>query len=308
MKLPHNWAKVWFDPFDAHHCPIMKTKLATLAFCLLPLTLMAQLEDPHVTGNVPITFYGKVVDQSNQAVAGVKVRAEVRLGYFASPTIGKERWDPISIETDVAGKFGVSNVSGGFLQFTAIEKDGYEVSPKQAKAGFMYYPDHFQADPNSPVVFKMWKKQGAEPLVGSAWHGNVRCDGTLNAYDLASGKPAKGGNLEITCMRTPLDIVPRENKPYDYELKISVISGGIQMTEDEFTYIAPEGGYVPTLTLGAKAGDPKWSGNVKQEFYFKTDEGHYGKLSLEWYAYQTSPTHLEWACSINPSGSRNLER
>jgi len=63
---------------------------ATVAACLFPAALMAQAEDPHVTGNVPIAFYGKVVDQNNQPVSDVKVRLEVRVGYFTSDHRNRE--------------------------------------------------------------------------------------------------------------------------------------------------------------------------------------------------------------------------
>jgi hypothetical protein len=292
------------------HCYRFTVKSATaILFALLFWdTVTAQVEDPHITGNVPITFYGRVIDQNNQPVPGVKIWLQFRVGYFTSPTTGKERWIPVSLTTDPNGNFVLDGVKGGFVQFSSIEKEGYKLLPAQVKAGFMYYPRQFQADPNNPIIFKMWKTRGAEPLIGSSWHGNVHCDGTLLTFDLHSGKLTKDGGLQITCTRVPLDIVPRDHRPYDYELKIAVAGGGIQTTEDEFTYFAPESGYLPAITLGAKSGDPKWTGNVRQEFYIKTADGHYGRLSVEWYAELSFPTHFEWDCSINPSGSRNLER
>jgi protocatechuate 3,4-dioxygenase beta subunit len=116
----------------------MNTFVATLAACLFAVGLMAQDEDPHVTGNVPITFYGKVVDQNNRAVAGVKVWLEYRVGYFTSPTSGKERWLPVSLTTDTNGNFILDGVKGGFVQFSSIEKDGYKLLPNSPlkKAGF----------------------------------------------------------------------------------------------------------------------------------------------------------------------------
>jgi hypothetical protein len=75
-----------------------------------------------------------------------------------------------------------------------------------------------------------------------------------------------------------------------------------------WAYVAPESRYSPTLNIGQKADATNWVGKVKQEFYIKTAEGHYGRLSVDWYTPQTTPTHFEWDCSINPSGSRNLER
>ncbi len=286
----------------------MKAFITVFTICLFRASLTAQIEDPHITGNVPITFYGRVVDQNNHPVPGVKVRLEVRVGYFTSPTTGRERWDPVSLETDADGNFVLSNTNGSFIQFTSIGKDGYKLLPKQVKEGYMYYPKGLHTDPAKPIVFKMWKKAGAEALVGAAWSGKVACDGTLMTFDLLNGKRAKEGNLQIACTRVPLDIIPRENKRYDYSLQIAVLGGGIQQTEDDFTYLAPEGGYSPKLNVGQKANGTDWIGKVQQEFYIKTAEGHYGRLSVDWYTWQAAPTHFEWDCSINPSGSRNLER
>jgi hypothetical protein len=270
--------------------------------------LFAQTEDPHKTGNVPITFYGKVIDQNNQPVPDVRVEVRILEGYEKSPGEYKQKVDNTSLVTDVGGQFVLDNVNGSYIEFNSIAKDGYQLSPRQTKANYLYYPSKFHPDVNNPVVFKMWKQTGAEPLAHSAWQGNVTPDGTLMAFDLLDGKKAKDGNLQITCTRVPLDILPREHKRYDYSFRIDVLGGGVLPTEDEFTYLAPEGGYVPSITIGAKADDPKWIGNVKQEFYIRTADGHYGRLSVDWYADLTSPTHFEWDCSINPSGSRNLER
>jgi len=283
--------------------------ISTLAACLFPLAIMAQVEDPHVTGNVPITFYGKVVDQHDQPVPDVTVRLEIRVGYFTSPTSGKERWDTVRLTSDKSGVFVLTNVNGGFIQFNSIEKNGYKLSPKQVKANFLYYPQVFHPEPANPVVFKMWKKAGEEQLVGSAWHGKVACDGTTNHFDLHNGHSSAEGVLEIICTRTPLNFEMTSRQPFDYKLIIAISGGSIQPTEDEFTYLAPESGYLSSVTIDRKPGDPKWGGGLMQEFYVKTDKGEYGRLSVEWDAgHRPAPTSLKWECTINPSGSRNLER
>jgi hypothetical protein len=287
----------------------MKNIIAILTACLFPFSVMAQNEDPHVTGNVPITFYGKVVDQNNQPVSGVGVALEYRFGYFTSPTTGKERWAPVSLTTDTNGDFILAGVKGGFLQFTSIEKEGYKLMPAQVKENFMYYPPEFHPDPANPVVFKMWKEAGKEPLVVSTWHGKIACDGTPVDFDVYHGYRSTNGSLEITCSRTPLNYERTSRQPYDYKFEIALSGGGIQPAEDDFTYLAPEDAYSQSVTIERKAGAPQWVGWVKQEFYIKTVEGHYGLISVEWEAgHRPSPTPLKWDCSINPSGSRNLER
>jgi hypothetical protein len=271
--------------------------------------LIAQDEDPHVTGNVPITFYGRVVDQKNQPVPGVMVALEYRFGYFTSPTTGKERWAPVSLTTDTNGDFVLDGVKGGFLQFMSVKRDGYKLLPKQAKAGFMYYPPQFRPNSNSPIIFKMWKMTKAEPLTCSSWHGKVPCDGTPVEFDLLSGKRMNHGNLRISCTLVPTAAKWGNQHLSDYKCTMAIVGGAIQPTLDDFTYLAPENGYQPTVTIEEKAADPNHrDAELEQEFYIKTADGDYGTLSLDWSAWQKPPTHLEWDASINPSGSRNLER
>jgi len=284
-----------------------------LAYFLFAIGMVAaspsQSEDnPHTTGNVPIFFYGKVIDQNNQPVAGVKIEALILQGYEKSPAEYKQKVQTNLLSTDASGNFVLENVKGSSIQLNFITKDGFKLLPKHEKRSYLYWPPDFHPDVNNPVFFKMWKKQGAEPLENSAWHGRVACDGTTNRFDLLSGKKNPGGNLEIVCKRVPLQLPPRNNDHFDYELDLTIAGGGIQSSEDDFSFIAPESGYAPCLKIGEKAKDKNWSGKAKQEFYIKTSNGNYGRLNVDWYNWQTSPTHLEWNCSINPSGSRNLER
>jgi hypothetical protein len=203
----------------------------------------------------------------------------------------------------------LDNIRGGSIQFNLIEKNGYKLSPKQVKANFIYYPKQFHVDQENPVVFRMWKAAGKEVLAGSHWHGKVACDGTLVRFGLLTGEPSKDGDLEIACTLTSTDKKVGKRVLSDYGFQIRVGGGGIQATRDEFTYMAPESGYLPTVTIDEKAADANHRNpELKQEFYIKTADGHYARLSIDWSAWQKSPTYFEWDCSINPSGSRNLER
>jgi len=278
---------------------------------LWPLSSISQIgvADP-VTGNATINFWGRVVDQDGNPLMGAKVNLTLNYGWIKSPTEGGMKEDKMSLETDENGNFALSNTQGHGIEVKAIDKAGYKLSEKVTRSyAYSWSADIFHPDPNKPVVFKMWKQRGAEQLVQPrSWNGQVACDGTTNRFDLLQGKRNAGGDLEIACFRNPLKLPPASNAPYDYGLQIAIIGGGIQTTEDEFTYLAPESGYSSSLTFGQKADDPKWVGKVKQEFYIKTADGHFGRLAIDWYAWQQFSTHLDWNCSINPSGSRNLER
>jgi hypothetical protein len=192
----------------------------------------------------------------------------------------------------------------------SIEHEGYKLSDKVRRL----YPyssaaNIFRPESDKPVIFGMWKMNGRELLVQPAeWNGNIVCDGRTNRFDLTTGKANQDGDLEISCLRTPLNVLPREGKPFDYKLTIAVRGGGIQSTSDEFTYQAPKIGYSPRFVESKKDGESGWRSPLTQEFYIRTADGKHGRISLEWYSWQTNPTHLDWNCSINPSGSRNLER
>jgi hypothetical protein len=213
-----------------------------------------------------------------------------------------------TLQSDQDGKFELSGVTGYCVNITTIEKEGYQLSPKTERCYVFGFVPHYKPDPANPVVFKMWKLAGKEPLVGSAWHGKVACDGTTNRFDLYTGKPNADGNLEIMCKRVSVASAPHGHGEFDLTFEVAVLGGGIQPTDDEFTYRPLETGYAPTFTVDQKADAPKWRPDVNQEFYIKTPDGRYGRLHVDWDAWQTPPTHLEWDCSINPSGSRNLER
>jgi hypothetical protein len=210
------------------------------------------------------------------------------------------------VQTDSDGNFALTGITGYAIDKISILKKGYELSPKAQRSFVFGLKADYKPNPGSPVIFKMWKMVGKEPLVGGAWQGKVFCDSRTNRFSLVSGSPA---DLEIACTRTPLNYERTNGPSFTYKFVISVIGGGVQPTADEFTHLAPNGGYSPSVTIERKPGDPGWRAGVDQEFYVKTAEGHYGRISVTWDAgHRPQPTVLLWDSSINPSGSRNLER
>ncbi len=289
-----------------YHLLTKKTLVAVALLSLAPILAMAQLDEFHTTGNMPIDFYGKAVDQDGRPLAGVKVRAEIMRVEQTAPTEGGVKLDKVDLESDQNGDFSIVNAKGRSVQVLSVTKKGYEVSPK-AVATYGYYPDQAPRDPNSPVVFKMWKKQGAQPLAHLAWRGQITCDGQPMSFELQEKAQTDYGQMQIACTRTPLVSPPPGSGQFDYKFEITVVGGGIHTTEDEFMYLAPESGYTSSFTIERKAGDTNWNGKVPQQYYVKTADGHYGKLTVDWSAAFGSPTPLRWECFVNPTGSRNLE-
>lgn len=280
-----------------------KTPIAALIICIIALQSNAQLKAPE---NVAIGFYGKVVDQKKQPVKDATVTFDFIVSHMDED---RTETKPMILQTDGNGEFAVTGVIGYGIDKLQISKEGYELSQMTLRSYVFGHKVEYKPNPNDPMVFRMWKLVGKERLVGAAWHGKVACDGRTNGFDLYNGHPGVSGNLEITCTRTPLNFEMTSQRPFSYKLEISLRGGSIQPTGDEFTYEAPDAGYLPNITIERKPDDPKWGGGLKQEFYIKTSRGEYGRISVEWDAgHRPSPTPLKWECSINPSGSRDLER
>lgn len=123
------------------------------------------LDDVH--GNVPIVFYGRVVNQEDKGVPNAEVSgfilAEQRFGVpigFADTQIKK----PISLRTDADGNFVIRGETGGSMDVKVASPYGY-VGRDGKLFNFRKYSaatEVYTPDPGHPVIFHI---QG--PLPGS---------------------------------------------------------------------------------------------------------------------------------------------
>ncbi len=300
----------------------MKTSTLVLILCLaccIGSTLRGQAPERKETaaekfereqlGNVPVALHGKVVDQHNQPVPGVTVRLELEVGYLRTPVQGHTRWDKVELITDHEGRFSLVNRKAGSISIVALVKNDYEASAKNPRH-FAFAgsggPPHVP-DPSSPVVFRVWKKHGAEPMFYVRLSGGIPCDGTSTNFDLCTGsRTSTNLNFKVSFNRVPLH--PNRGAKYDSTITLEVVGGGIVQTADEFTLLAPDTGYQPSVTIARLATDPVWDRNVNGMFYLRTREGFYGRLRIELATFfDPPPTQFVFESFINPAGSRVLE-
>ena len=103
---------------------------------------------------------------------------------------------------------------------------------------------------NSLIVVRMWKVQGAEPLVGINQNYKLHYTNAPIYFDLIAGKTVpRGGDLKITVSRAS-DIVSVKNRP-DWKVEIEIVDGGLvdSAGTERGTYFAPESGYEPSRTI-----------------------------------------------------------
>jgi hypothetical protein len=243
--------------------------------------------DPKFEWKMPISFYGKVVDQDGQPVAAVRIR------YGWNSTSGSnERF----AQSDTHGMFSIEGIKGKVLS-VRVQKDGY-YARRNGFGAFEYAaffePHYHEPDPNKPVVFQLLKKQQVAPLVRTEQEIRLPERGSAVTVPL-DGRTS----MELSLLANNM----KPDQPWS--MRIATNSAGLQTATDEFPVEAPTEGYQSSVILDRKSPKPGgWSelyqGGV---LYFKTAQG-YGRVEIKMLAGDDEARVTTY---LNASGSRNLQ-
>src|ERR1035437_3096764 len=147
--------------------------------------------DPSFEWKMPIEFYGKVIDQFSNGVAG----ATVDLGW--TTVIGPSPDPERTIWSGPDGRFSITGIQGRRLT-VSIRKEGYVYVGKDSIKSFEYaefFDDLFHVpDPNNAVIFRLHKVMETEPLYLFGPSGMIVADIPLS-IDVASGKIVENGDF-----------------------------------------------------------------------------------------------------------------
>lgn len=255
----------------------------------------------------PIEFYGRVIDQDGNPVAGAKVRgaAEIVERWM------DQRWDERFVTSDAGGYFHFSGLHGQRL-VVSPNKEGYEYKSENSLfsySGLTAEKERHRPDPKTPVVFTMWKLAGPEELTHARFRrAEVPVDGTPTSFDLVTAKkvPA-GGDLIVKIERHPLHI--QRGQRFDWKAILEVPTGGIIQHDDVYPNRAPSEGYASRFTIDMPGTSAEWQSSATRSFYVKArDATLYARMTLRITAdYEPPPTGVSLEAWVNTTGSRNLE-
>jgi hypothetical protein len=264
--------------------------------------------------NVPITFFGKIVDQRGDPVPAVSIKFSYSVEHgnpigvpWSDTTVTKGE-----ITSGTNGMFSIGEIRGSSLHIESLDKEGFQHNPRGAMV-FNYFghtaSGKFVPNRDKPVLFVMVNKTTAEPLVsyggnfGTTMHlpGNA----TPVRWSIWKGQQDPNGELEITFKREPA-VLARVGQPVTWSAKVAIIGGGIvEASPDELFYRAPAEGYLSELNY-PKAEQKR--GVPARSFYVRTADGKYGRIELDLYADDEGSTaRCLIKAVMNPSGSRVLE-
>ena len=255
--------------------------------------------DPQFDWKRPINFYGKVVDESNAPIMKAKIK-------FLWTDLSLGGTSVQETESDQAGLFALEGERGKHLQ-VFVSKDGYYTSLQQNQVSFEYASPHEKSFhvPNAsvPVLFRLQRKGPGEVLMRRECKVPVPKDGSSIRVDFATGKVSAWGQLEIRSRKGEKDRTSGRN---DWDVRISIVQGGLVESAEEFPFLAPEGGYANAFEVSYSASNAEtWKPTVEKQFYFWLEDAkQFGRMKVFTSALNSMYYIDSW---INPTGSRSLE-
>jgi len=269
-----------------------------------PEMLRKQMESQ----NVPVEFYGEVIDQDGRSLSDATVRVKVRHWNVVTPVaFGAEgQMIPFEKQTGADGRFEITGPTGDAFDLESVEKDGYELDPS-TKRGYGSLAGSF----TDPIIFKMWSTNIHEQLITGKKSFPIIPDGRPYIIDLTKGTIAESGdgNLKVWVKR-PAQVGFAQK--FDWSCEVAPINGGILQEPDTSSsmYLAPTNGYKASFQYQQKVGSGWGDSTGTQRFYVMLDNnGHvFGQVSLELFAYYNdqTPGLIRIQYAVNPSGSRIL--
>src|SRR5271170_36523 len=236
--------------------------------------------DPEYDWKQSINFYGRVVDENNNPIAGANA-------HFQWTDLSPNGTSQADAQSDNNGFFSLLNRTGKYMTVD-VNKGGYYTYPSERLRGFEYANPAdglFKPDRMNPVVFHLRKKGVGIDLITSqtalspdlAIH--IPKDGTPVMIDFIQKKSGSAGQLEISEMKPEYKDWKQAT---NWEFRIEIPGGGLVGESDEFPFEAPENDYEPVIDFQFQKGSFDWTTDLKTNFYIKFGNPPlYGRLQIQ---------------------------
>ena len=259
---------------------------------------------------IPITFYGKVIDQHRQPVTQANVK------FFAYDNPGGNVSTYTRVTND-SGLFSIDGIKGTALAVKTSKEGFLQVSSSDSRVAssnqFDYYapPESnkgvYRPDINNPSIFMLHKIEATESLVKIGKKKfRIRRDGIPLIIPL---DVQNSHQITLRCWTKDLGRSQGQNK-YDWNFEINVSSGGLLIRKDALAFDAPTEGYLPTDTINMPStlpfGAGGWDSHAKRSYFIRFDDQTYARVNMEMVA--GGDHFVVWESYYNPKpNSRNLE-
>lgn len=262
-----------------------------------------EIKDFFKHADTNINFFGKVIDQNGNGVAGVGIHYHVsKSGIYNESGEIKNTDERNKTLSDVAGKFEIRGAKGLTLSIGPLEKAGYRDGSKSPRSyGYKGTPELHSSDPNKPVEFVIVRDD--VPKTKEIYQKRLRFAWNQGEVRIPLGN--KLGDIIIVPSRMKKS---EELRDFDWNVKVNMEQAELISLGEYYAPIAPDAGYQSSFEYGTSKGDDKIPGGASKTLAFKTTDGFYGIVRLSVY-----PDREDFGVNgslnvrINPSGARNLD-
>jgi hypothetical protein len=259
--------------------------------------------------DVPINFYGRLEDQHGDSIPYANVKFIVRVDSGIESDVIRSQ-----VMADGNGAFSITGYHGQDLSVVP-QKVGYTLATSGTFFKYSRLEDHpFTSDSYNPTIFKMWKLEGAEPLVEINKTFKIPHTSDPFFVDLITGNIMQtGGDLEVLVTRAQGKITGRKQDRLDWSVELTPVGGGIIETDyktAQVTFEAPVEGYESNFSVLMNHNDSAWFDSIQKEFFLSSRNGQvYSKFSFS-FEINDDPDGTMWIQfkgAANVNASRNWE-
>jgi hypothetical protein len=268
-----------------------------------PVAAARQLQSAPADGDVPIMFYGRLEDQAGQPVTQADI-----LGTTVFHKDAARRAARFSTKSDADGRFQIEAGMGESLEL-APHKEGYALASTSNTAFYGSSNPEQQRhhpDPNEPVIIKMWKLQGAEPLAAFDGRFSLSVAQSPVHFDfVAQTLCSTNGDIRISI--NP----PATTGASDWSIEIETEGAGglmpVTASQWSTTYWAPTDGYETRQVIRVST-NAQWSQEANALFFVQSRHGGvYTKVKIRGFLDGNAALDFELSGISNTNGSCNWE-
>ncbi len=259
--------------------------------------------------NVPIQFYGRMVDQDGNPLAGVNITYGITKAPVALWT--NNLYENGNCLSGPDGVF-VINADGKGLAIGKMGKSGYRI-PANGMREFSYGPSvspssRHHPDPSRPVELLLVRadlpKAESIPI-------QERLSFAWNVSPIALPLVPKVGTLTLVPTRSIPAPGGTTRSGFDWSVELRCAGFGLipRPHGDNTARAAPESGYQSVIRYGSLGNSNPWQSFPKTTFFFKTTTGMYGEMELILYVDRADnrPANGTIHAWLNQSGGRNVD-
>lgn len=262
-----------------------------------------------------VDLIGKVVDQNSTPVPGAVVNISVRY-YPYVPNLDLSRsTSKFSAVTNADGIFAFEGLSGVSIILDNISKKRYIFNTSENHYDFKGMGANAATKLGSysePLVFNAWKLSGLQGATYKTLKFNVVPDGRKYFVDLDDENiTSDEGKSDLCLSASRVNMANGDYFLNSWGVKLSIPGGGIIQNTQEFSFMAPESGYLTDWEYKARNARSNWKDQFeKQDLFMLLQDGRYVNVKVSaypFYGYNHDKYEVILEFALNEAGNRSFE-